>query len=214
MEYFVASNTVIGTAGGTVGQWALDFGARDERAPALQWANQARWENGAGDIIYTACVSDAYEATLKLTLEGRFGKVGNPRTTPPVCGTIEQDIPGTAQGVWFLSTADVNSIYPEDPHIALVHDNYDPSQGVLSIGTSVPDASGKHLFTPTAAGAVNREFSGISHTDSTIYCYPLQPSGALLLQMAGETSLNLEYQSNDCTKIPNKLTDSAVLFIR
>ncbi len=215
MEHYVPADTVIGTAGGTAGQWALDFGARDKRIPALQWANQTRWENGAGDAIYTACVSNAYEPTLKTELESRFGYSGNYRSEPPVCGTIEQDLAGTAQGVWFLASADSNRVFPEDPHVALVHDKIDPSVGVLSIGTSLPEASGAHSFTPASSGLVNREFSEISGNDAGIYCYALTGNSAVLLQLVDDTSLKLEFKEIDCdVDTPFSFTGSAVLFVR
>ncbi len=213
LEYFMAAGTDIGVAGGTEGQWALDFGARDMRNAPLQFANQTRWENGAGDGIYTACVSDAYEPTQQAFLESRFGYSGIPRTVPPVCGTIEQDITGTAQGVWFLATAGPNDIFPEDPHLALVHDNFDPSIGVLSIGTSLGGASGRHTYTPTSSGFINREVSEITN-DGDIYCYPLN-SGALLLQMPGTDSIELEFQSSaDCDDGIYVFTGDKVSFIR
>jgi len=215
LEHYVSAGTQIGIAGGTVGQWALDFGARDQRQTALQWANQERWEADGDDTIYTACVSDAYEDTLRLTLEARYAYGATTRTVEPVCGTIAQDVPGTAQGVWFLSTASTDTTSPEDQHIALVHDNYNPEVGVLSIGTSISGASGRHEFSPATSGLIDRELSDITN-DGLVYCFDInQPNNRLLLQMTGASTLQLEYQSStQCSDGGFNFTGSEVSFIR
>jgi len=53
------------------------------------------------------------------------------------CGSVMQDIPGTAQGNWFLSG--IKETYTEDPHHALVCSNIRPGNAVLSVGNSVPN---------------------------------------------------------------------------
>ena len=54
---------------------------------------------------------------------------------PHPCGRVMQDVPGTAQGCWFVEGT--TSTYPEDPHLALVWSNHDPLECVVSCGTSV-----------------------------------------------------------------------------
>lgn len=210
LEYFVSAGTQLGTTGGRDGQFALDFGARDLRLPALQWANQNRWQISAGDGVYTACPSDAFEATLKAELETGFTDyLGNPRTVAPVCGNIAQDIAASAQGVWFREG--VSDFYPEDPHIALVHDNFDPNFGVLSLGTSLT-ISGAFRYTPTHNGFIDREFSEVI-ADNNIYCYNLSSGAKILLRLTSDTRMEVEHQAGNCSLTPYSF-NNAVAFIR
>jgi hypothetical protein len=183
----------MGTAGGP-GHNALDFGASDTRVPPLQFANPSRWQGG----LYVVCPLDYFEPGIRDGLYGLLGSGSVLRTIPPICGEVEQDEPGTAQGAWFAGDADGHN---EDPHLALVHDNFDPTIGVFSIGTSlgpISVAPGLYHFDPASSGLVNREFSDVT-ADDRVYCYEIRPRFArpeslptvVTLQLTGPATLRV-----------------------
>ena len=183
----------IGTAGGP-GHNALDFGASDTRVPPLQFANPSRWQGGR----YVVCPLDYFEPGLRDALYGLLGDGAVLRTIAPICGEVEQDEPGTAQGAWFAAGAAGGN---EDPHLALVHDNSDPSIGVFSIGTSlgaIGVPAGLYHFDPTSSGPVNREFRDVT-ADDRVYCYeirlrfarPESPPTVVTLQLTGPATLRV-----------------------
>jgi hypothetical protein len=191
----VSSSEVIGTAGGNAWQFALDMWAYDSRTAKLNYANKARWYDQTTHVV---CPLNYFKAATKATLEGMLMKEDGmtKRTIPPLCGEVEQDEPATAQGVWFLKGT--TSTYPEDPHAALVHDNFNPARGAFSIGTSMQKsglASNVYYFEPTDIGYVNRDFAGV-RADGKIYCYDA-PAGdgkknVIILQLTSATALRME----------------------
>jgi hypothetical protein len=54
-------------------------------------------------------------------LRSLFGR-GVRRTAEPVCGQLMQDVPGSAQGRWYMGSSDM-----DDRNLALVHDNVIPT---------------------------------------------------------------------------------------
>jgi hypothetical protein len=100
-------------------------------------------------------------------------------------------------------------MYPEDPHLALVHDNLDPTVGVFSIGTSLATATGAWRFTPEHSGTHNREFSEITPGD-TIYCFDPAPlSGVLLLELPTQATVWLEHSMAVSCATPGLVLTSA-----
>ena len=194
----LSAGEAIGTTGGRKGQNALDFGAIDLRFPELQYSNRARWKQ-ADEMLHTACPIDYFMPQEKARLEALLGDSATRRTASPVCGSVMQDAAGTAQGIWFVKgTAQT---YPEDAHLALVHDNVDPSRPVFSIGTSVPGlAPGAYYYDVSATRwQVNRDFPEIM-PDGKIHCF--EPTGkwlpynriantVILLQLTTNTSLKI-----------------------
>ncbi|MBI2650402.1 hypothetical protein HYX04_03745, partial [Candidatus Woesearchaeota archaeon] len=122
----VAGGEPIGTASGS-----SDFGLADLRTQELVYANPKRWYE---DPLHRVCPLDYFTVNIEAQLKSLLGSSDVKRTAEPVCGEVAQDNPGTAQGVWFVKGA--SNTYPEDPHLALVHDNIDPAKGVFSVGTS------------------------------------------------------------------------------
>ena len=134
------------------------------------------------------------------------GAVLIPRTAPPVCGTIMQDIPGTAQGDWYKPGA---SDIPEDPHLALIHDNVSPSTAVFSVGTSGPGPTGAACIFPKSVAdgtRINYDFNLVG-ADGQIYCYegfywgartmgpiPALTGRIFLLQLVDSANLRVEMQ--------------------
>lgn len=214
----------IGTTGGREGQNALDSGGIDARAQPLAYANPSRVFSSPNGIdrLHIICPVDYFAAGVRAELEARLGGWGtNPRTAPPICGKVMQDLAGTAQGIWYVKGT--TQEFPEDPHLALVHDNVDPAVAIFSVGTSIPSlASRPYSFTPRAAGRVNRDFSAI-RADDEIYCFDSDrtknssiPAGmVVLLQLTGEMTLRIEVQTQShCGDGPWVFTSAAVEFER
>ena len=114
---------------------------------------------------FTPSLKAAYTAILGVN----NGTTFIPRTTPPLCGTIVQDLAGTVQGDWFFPGA---SYPPDNPHLALIHDSVYPSTGTFSSGTSIPGFVGAWDFFPKQAAdntRIDYDFSLVNDTE--IYCY-------------------------------------------
>lgn len=189
----------IGTAGGGEGQMVFDFGSFDKRAPPATLANPARWL-GQEYKKYTVCPLDYYAPGLKEQLKSKLGTPDGERrrTTEPVCGQANWDIPGTAQGVWILKGE--KYVAHENPHLALAYDNTDPTIAVISMGNSAESkgfAWGTYNFLPKDSGLVNRHFKDIK-PDGNVYCFETQDSyrnsqrTVILMQMPTVESLRIE----------------------
>ena len=175
----------MGTAGGP-GQGALDLGASDDAAPTLSYVDPARQTGAAG--THAVCPLDYFTSDVGDSLRARLGVNGNLRTAPPVCGTIAQDVAGTAQGRWFFDATS-----QEDHHLALVHQNWDPTIGAFSIGTQVTGVTPTVLqFAPASTGRLNRDFNAVT-ADGKLYCYePSNASGHVFIQVTSSTQLKIE----------------------
>ncbi len=192
---------VIGTAGGPNGSNNLDFWAFDYRIAPHVYANPSRWNE---DSFYIVCAIDYFIPTLRDTLRKRFGGFnGTSRTALPLCGEVAQDKPGTAQGVWFVkgTPVDGRGLSRQDPHLALVPDNVDPSKGVFSMGISMEEkglSSGAYHFGSRHSGLVNRDFREIT-ADGNVYCYETEghfrregTKEIILLQLINATTVRIE----------------------
>lgn len=132
----------MGTVGGRDG--ALDAGAYDQRV-TLDAANPNRWQHS--NYIHSICPIDLYESgtvreQLEDLLDREFVQDDN-----YYCGRVMQDVPGTAQGCWFLAGSRSPSF--EDAHLALVWHNENPMMQVISMGTSMAGLKPKaFLFEP------------------------------------------------------------------
>jgi len=155
----------LGTVGGpgSQGSAALDFGLRDTRITPLHYTNPARVV--ASDQVFVVCPYDYFEPGSAKTV--LFDKLGNARSDPPVCGTVEHDVDDTLQGRWYLKGT---NDFSENDHIALVPSNTAPvTTGVLSIGNS-DVGTAAFFFDYRDSGLINRRFSEVSQFD-TIYCW-------------------------------------------
>ncbi|MEK6916943.1 MAG: hypothetical protein AABW92_04310 [Nanoarchaeota archaeon] len=207
----VNAGQIVGTAGGNPDQNALDIWATDMRAERVEFANSKRWQSNSA-ISFTTCPLDYFISTEKTKLYSLLkGWDNNKRTIEPLCGTIEQDIKGTAQGVWFLEGTE--NTYPEDPHLALVLDNGNPIINVFSVGTSIPNlGTNKYLFSPESTGEVNIAFSKVK--PGTVYCYEQADwNFVIVLELLDEETLKIEKQTNSKCREPFRFT-SGVLFER
>ena len=154
------------------------------------YANPSRWNEQSRK---TVCFADYYEPSLRAELEARFSNYDGTvlRTAEPRCGTIEQDVPGTAQGAWFV--AGTSSTYPEDPHLALVRDMIDPAIPTFSVGTSIPGfGPGRFTFTVGTSGTLNRDFDDV--TPGAVHCWEVGP-GRVLASMPDADHLDIDYEA-------------------
>lgn len=221
MNLVVGSGEVIGKAGGTqTNSVALDFGTRDSRITKLAYANPDRIysdpEDGF-DLLHVVCPLDYYNSDLKSKLEKKLTRVPE---GDPLCGTVNQDKKGTAQGKWYVEGT-VSPTNDESKHMALVHDNKDPRKPVFSIGNQSL-GSGTYYFTVMNSGLVNRDFSDIS-ADGNTYCYEsltdrfdqAYANTIFLVQMNSSTKLKIEKKSeSSCSSGPWSLGSSAISFDR
>lgn len=197
----VSAGDTIASAGGNPGQFGMDFGTYDKNRK-IQFASN-RFKDDY-KYQYTVSPLDYFTEEINAILIPQCGDYicGFPmvRTVEPIGGTIQFDIPGTAQGLWFKK-GEPNG--PEDPHIALIYDNVEPDIPVFSIGISIPDLDpAPYSFTPTDTGVVDREFSDVI-PDGHIYRYNIQHrcpdappfQAVILLEMISATELNIEKQN-------------------
>ncbi len=196
----LAAGEAIGTAGGDQFQNALDLGIYDLRTDPLPYANPDRWGEQS---LHIACPVDYFTADVRAALQAKLGSHDGTtsRAGPSACGEVEQDEPGTAQGVWFVTGTTYS--FPEDPHLTLAHDNVDPSIGVFSVGVSMGGSglsSGLYLFDPASSAVVNRDFKDVT-ADGVVYCYETRDRFGseplpfiILVQLTSPTTLRSERQ--------------------
>lgn len=189
VQISLTAGAAIGTLGTGGGSGIFDFGAYDARIPALAFVNPGRVTGGS---LQTACPVDYFVNSVADSLRPLFGNWnGTRRKAAPLCGTIMQDVANTAQGRWYFDATTM-----EDHHLALVHDNTDPTVGVISMGTSVPSVPvTAYPFMPVAAGQINADFSRVT-ADGSVYCYQSgsmfwQNSIHILVQMPTATTLKI-----------------------
>ncbi len=217
----VSAGEQIGTVGGH-NQANFDLGASDSRIKPLDYINPSRWQ-WRGDSLYVVCPLDYFVNDLKEELYSLVGDFDEgKRTIEPICGEVMQDVRGTAQGVWFAEGT--GGLEGEDPHIALVHDNINPTIGVFSIGTSMEDKglpSSTYNFTPTHSGFFNRDFDEVT-PDGNTYCYQAQGgySGqhtdyTIILGLLDDKTIRIEgIKGGSCGTGPWEFSSNYVEFVR
>lgn len=211
----MAAGEELGSIGGRAGLWALDFFAYDRSLPPSPYANPARYDGY--EVPYAVCAIDYYEEPLRSALESRLGDYSGSvrRTVEPICGEVNQDLPGTAQGNWFRQG--FPDLYPEDNHLALVHHNVDPTIPVFSVGTQALTLNGgAYRYTPKASGLVNRDFADIT-ADGQTYCFetPFLPGNIILIHLPDDNTLHLESQSStSCGSGPWSFTEAMAIYQR
>jgi len=191
----VAAGEQLGTVGKLSWQRALDFTLSDYREKELDYANPSRWQKWQRHLV---CPLDYFNADLKIQIKSLLGEREDRRTIDPICGEVNQDIKGTAQGTWFVKNPKSKFIRPE---LSLIHDFQDPTIGAISIGFLETLKPAVYYFTPTSSGLVNRDFKDIK--DENIYCYD---------NLLDQKSMNL-YKKPSPLSILVQLTTSTTLKI-
>lgn len=191
----------IGTAG-SERSGMLDIWMSDYREPQVKRASQSRWTQ---DRNYVSCFLDYYPSSQKdKYYEFLRGPGNGKRTKEPRCGTVDIDIVGTAQGVWFYNLQ--GPFQQEDPHLALAYDNLETDKQTFSVGNSASSVgieSGNYQFIPKTTGSVNRDFSQVK-ADGSVYCYDTRNGKngggkSILLTMSSAEKLQIgRVQSGSC----------------
>lgn len=227
----------LGEAGGYQGgSQALDWVLEDFNKPPLDYANNSRFSSATGQDYsrYIVCPLDYFTESISSSLYSFVGgyAIDNPfsaitkRAAAPLCGTTEQDIPGTAQGNWFNPIH--SDYFSEEPNIALIHDDINTQLGVFSIGNTLSNSgieSGAYYFTPKNSGQINIDFRDVNQNGG-IYCYEtdkklysninsVPPSQVILIQLINSMQLKIEGLNQDnCGTGPWNFTPNAEIFYR
>ena len=215
----VKAGDAIGQVGGDAVYASFDFGTSDKRKKS-KFVNKKRW----GRDKNVVCPLDYFDSDNKASLEEFLGNGSIARTVEPLCGSNNLDLKRTAQGNWILEGE--SDILLEDPHLALIYDNIDPSIGIVSMGDSLEDqgmVSSEYTFEPEASGTINRNFADVT-ADGQIYCYEINnrfpretttESHVLGIQLVDKLTLKVEKLSNaSCSDGELGFSDTAVIFER
>lgn len=219
---------LVGYSGDAAG---VDFVAMDWRTPPLGFANPAHYTS---EMLHYVSPVPYFTPGVRVQLEAKLGSYDGttPRTTEPRVGLYMQDVPGTAQGNWFIPGVNLSIPFQQpDPFMALVHDYVSGTEPIFSMGTSVRGmAVGVYGFTPRSSGMVNRDFRDVTADDS-IYCYEnfragqtagkinlARVDGIVLITMPAPSRLKIEKQGragDTCDRLaPWAFTENATLFER
>jgi len=191
----------------------IDFGAVDNRAPPAGFANIAHY---SFDYPYYVSPVRYFTPAVRAIFDAHTGSVFGTRlrTAAPVEGIYMQDVPGTAQGNWFRPGISYANNTDMSSALGLVHDYIDPTEPIVSMGTSVAGlAMGLYAFTPQGgSGTLNRDFSAVV-PDGRIYCFDAfktgtsaggvglaAPHGIVLVSLPTATTLKIERQGADGSK--------------
>lgn len=203
MNVKLSAGELIGQAGGGLPA-AFDFGATDGRVKPLEFANNKRYR---ADTRRTVCPYDLYGKEIKDRFSRLLGDDAQRRTVEPVCGSVAQDVSGTAQGNWYQGKGSSDQLEQQQKTLSLIHDNVDAALGLLVIGHSKI----KVVFSPIHSGSVNREFAEVV-PGQEVYCY--QPDGlssragygsqavfrgSVLVRLASATELDVEQRAEACS---------------
>jgi hypothetical protein len=196
----VTAGQQLGTTVGVAGQNGLDVGLIKE---------------GNGGQNEALCPVDYCTPELKARLEARLSNADGTvsRTISPICGEVNQNKPGTLQGIWFKKGL---SKYPEDPHIAFVHDNINPLKPAISVGisqTGLP--SNVYTFTIAASGTINRDFKDV--VPGAVYCFQNLNGTAgahLIVEFVNADEIKVEAKAGNTCVGGETFTANAVLYTR
>ena len=227
MQVPVHAGDVLGTG------LVADFGPlQDTRVSISGFANPSRH-----DLHRGLCPLDYWAPNVlpaaHYTPGYNLGTTVFARTASPTCGTIMQDVPGTAQGDWYFPGA---ANLAESAHLALVHDIVFTSSAVFSVGTSMTNFGGilqtKQYFQPkTAPDGTRIDYDFNLVNDGQIYCYdtfsvaspvfaasPDLSGYVVLLQLdSTKTNLTIELQNpatNCAGASPWSFTNAAIGYQR
>ncbi len=199
----VKAGQKIGTAGGKSAA-ALDVWVYDNRLPQPAYANPIRYNGGSRQTPPATCfvnyVSEPLRSVMRSRLGGMERGAEGRRTREPLCGEINQDVPGTLAGNWFHNGVQHNPQGWQN-EMGFVHNAVDPSVEIVSVGGIIA-GPGLWWFVPKHEGAVNREFSEVRPGEA-VYCYDSTGnSGRILVRLASDTQLQAEKQDGSCGSLP------------
>lgn len=199
----------------------VDFGALDFRLSPAPFVVPAHYD---AYYRYYAAPLDYFKPEPRALLEAKSGSVFGTRlrTRVPLGGVYMQDLPGTAQGNWFVPGRHLANSTDQSPFLGLVHDYADPSRPLLAIGNSVPGLPmGLYSYQPGPEPLRNPALSRIrpgaaycidSFTSQSASDVPLAraPAGALLLHLPDALSLQLQWVAGaGCAALSSWLPDAS-----
>ena len=212
----------LGSAGGFEGAPdGLDFGLQDSREKQPTQANPDRFKQPGGPLV---CSLDYYDNSLSTQLYNKLGGFDYVARNPgePRCGTVYQDAPGTAQGIWFSQDTSVDQSNNVNAQLTLGHWNLDQSKGVFSAGNNIKqiglNSSNIYLFTPQKSGTNNLDFNLVK--PGKIYCYDVSSQGQssdssiahILIKLTDDKTLQIGKTSSCSTSI--SVISSPLTYIR
>lgn len=149
---------------------------------------------------HSMCTFDLYSGDLKKAFYAKF-----PRTIEPVCGQVNQDLVGTIQGMWYAGSSGESNLEFQGKGLAFLHNNFDPTQGEISIGGLITKQAGVVMFAPMHSGEINREPSEVK-SDGKIYCYNTDQGGTgvggkVLVQLFDKHHMRVEHLAGACGSV-------------
>jgi len=185
--------------------WARNYSLTPSQDVDIAWYDYST-------LPYSFCFFDMYQGEMQKKYLDKFGAFDaagytgfKQRTAPPICGSILQNIVGTAQGDWFYGEKGKTR---SDGYLSLVPNNFDPSVGVISIGGTIRQPEVIN-FLSNHSSTLNRDFSELK-ADGNIYCYKGDKDDALrnikdgpatekiLINLVDDHHLKIESQSGAC----------------
>lgn len=218
----LTAGELMGSAGGAQGYPdGIDFTISDTRSPLPVFASPDRW-NDSGK--YFSCALDYFSPELSSRLYAKIGGFSYVPKDPgePKCGTVYQDVPGTAQGVWVTEDYGDKEILDTEHVAALVHSNLDHSRGIFSFGAKITrvglDNNSLYGFEPAESGTRNLDFDLVK--DDKVYCYEVTNDSrgeaydkSILIQLVDATTLRIGTTSSQCAGEASSL-ETYVEYIR
>ena len=224
MSLALDSGEEMGTGPDTAG---VDFGVVDVRLPPAGFVRLDHYDHF---YPYYASPLDYFRSDVRSTLESKTGHVfgTQTRTAKPIGGTYVQDVPGAAQGNWFVPGRYHSNSSDLSASLGLASDYVNPGQPIMAVGNSISGMSmGLYSFNVQAQGLINRAFVEV-RADGNTYCYdgflpgqsaggmPLgRPNGVVLLSMPSDTMLKMELVAgSSCVATSRLFTTNATTFER
>jgi hypothetical protein len=202
--------------------WAADY---NKPAPSnIDWS----YYDNDDRYAHIMCPFDLYAGTLKQQFYDKLGGINQikdkdektgkqleaistfkQRTIEPICGTVNQNLVGTVQGMWF-GEGWRNRKDKEMPdnarQFSFLHWNIDPTYAEIgNAGEITSGQSGQLQFIAKHSGTIDREPSEVK-ADGQVYCYNYNVNqnwqewsgGKILTELVDDRHLKLEYQSGSC----------------
>ncbi len=222
---YTRAASVLVEAGETIGSTkGLDLWLFDRRVQPTAFANATRWTalTSGFDHFHVAPFSAYYGEPARSTVRAMLGSFDGHtrRVAEPLGGSIDSDVRGTAQGVWFSPG---QPTFPETSHLAIAPDNVEPTLMTISFGLSQPDAiPGAYHFVPVSSGDIDRAPSEIT-PGATIHCWEVGYGDAnvravVFVQLTDATTLRVETrfdQPQRCADLrPYSFSDRAFRYVR
>lgn len=79
-----------------------------------QFPNQERYEKYGSNLLKVMCPYDLYTGEMKDAYYDLFGGASGTLLHNRDCGTVERDVPGAVEGMWFLDKIPVRGVHDTD----------------------------------------------------------------------------------------------------